>query len=205
MRSRRKKWALPFINENKDIFIEDFASNEDFFSSPLYLEIGTGKGDFILNMSLIQKGHYIGIEKDLSIAAIAGRKVKENNNKDIKLINDDFDNVFEELSKYKFDAIYLNFSDPWPKLKHHKRRLTYSSRLNNMSSLLNKDGKIYIKTDNADLFSFTLEQIPSTDLAILSEDNDYKLLDNDVETEYEKQFRSLGIPIHRLILIKKGN
>lgn len=205
MRSRRKKWALPFINENKDIFIEDLASNEDFFTSPLYLEIGTGKGDFILNMSLIRKGHYIGIEKDLSIAAIAGRKVKENNNKDIKLINDDFDNVYQELAKYKFDAIYLNFSDPWPKLKHHKRRLTYSSRLSNMSTLLNKDGKIYIKTDNADLFSFTLEQIPSTDLAILSEDNDYKLLDNDVETEYEKQFRSLGIPIHRLILIKKGN
>ena len=205
MRSRRKKWALPFINENKDIFIVDFASNEDFFTPPLYLEIGTGKGHFILNMSLIQKGHYIGIEKNLSIVAIAGRKVKENNNKDIKLINDDFDNVFEELSKYKFDAIYLNFSDPWPKLKHHKRRLTYASRLSNMSSLLNKDGKIYIKTDNADLFSFTLEQIPSTDLAILSEDNDYKLLDNDVETEYEKQFRSLGIPIHRLILAKKGN
>lgn len=205
MRSRRKKWALPFINENKDIFIDESFSSSSFFLSPIYLEIGTGKGDFLLGMADIQKGNYLGIEKDLSIAAIAGKKIKENNLANIKLINDDFDKVFPYLSKFKFDAIYLNFSDPWPKLKHHKRRLTYKDRLNNIASLLSENGQIYIKTDNADLFYFTLEQIPSTDLEIVSKDDDYKLEDNDVETEYEKQFRSLGIPIHRLILKKKGN
>lgn len=205
MRSRRKKWALPFINENKDIFIDESFSSPSFFFSPIYLEIGTGKGDFLLGMASIKKGNYLGIEKDLSIAAIAGKKIKENKLANIKLINDDFDKVLPYLSKYRFDAIYLNFSDPWPKLKHHKRRLTYKDRLNSISSLLIDDGLIYIKTDNAGLFSFTLEQIPSTNLEIVSKDDDYKLEDNDVETEYEKQFRSLGIPIHRLILKKKGN
>ncbi len=204
MRARNKKWALPFINAHKDIVINSI-DDPSFFHSPLYLEIGTGKGGFILNMPLLVKGHYLGIEKDSSILAIAARKAFESNNKEVKFLWGDFDKLFPLIEKLRFDGIYLNFSDPWPKLKHHKRRLTYGPRLSNIASLLNKGGLIYIKTDNADLFSFTIEEAKKIDLEIVSKDDNYQLNELDVETEYEKSFREMGVSIHRLILRKKEN
>lgn len=204
MRARNKKWALPFINAHQEIVLTSI-DDPSFFVSPLFLEIGTGKGDFILNMPSIQKGHYLGIEKDTSILAIAAKKVFESGNINVKFLRGDFDKLFPLIEKLRFDGIYLNFSDPWPKLKHHKRRLTYAPRLNNIASLLNENGLIYIKTDNADLFNFTIEEANKINLEVVNKDDNYQLNEFDIPTEYEKSFREMGVSIHRLILKKKEN
>lgn len=112
--------------------------------------------------------------------------------------------LFEKIGENKFDIIYLNFSDPWPKKRQHKRRLTYPTCLNEYYKELKKDGKVIFKTDNDLLFEDSIPYFEESPLEIVSITRDYAVLDNDDKmTEYEKKFRGLNTPIKRLIAIKK--
>jgi tRNA (guanine-N7-)-methyltransferase len=100
--------------------------------------------------------------------------------------------------------IYLNFSDPWPKIRHHKRRLTARGNLEKMTRVLKENGQIIMKTDNLELFEFTLKNLAEFPYDILKIQRPYTILDDDdIETEYERYFRERGEPIYRLIAQKR--
>ena len=204
MRARHKKWAAPFLNDHPEFYLEKVESENEFFkSSPLYLEIGSGKGDFIIQMAAKHPGNYLALEREISVLGVLGKKLAESGLSNVKVRGGDFDKVFEELKEIKFDKIFLNFSDPWPKKKHWKRRLTTKERLSQMASLLKDDGLFLIKTDNESLCEFTLEQAPLASLKIVGFTDDY-LFDEETDamSEYERNFRSEGKKIHRITLSK---
>ena len=204
MRGRAKPWAIPYLQEHPELVYPQIEENDPFLSvSPLYLEIGMGKGDFLIGISRLQQGHYLGLERDRSVLATAAKKIEGLNLDNVRLIAEDFDKVYESLKAYHFDKIYLNFSDPWPKKRHAKRRLTYHERLALIASLLKEGGEIVMKTDNASLYAFTLEEAPLAKLRI-KECTDHYVFDpeRDAMSEYEARFRSLGQNIHRIIIVK---
>ena len=205
MRGRKKKWAVPYLDEHPEIVLTELDPSLPFFAcEKLYLEVGIGKGDFIMGLSAIQPGHYLGIEREENVLAMAARKVVEGQRQDIRLLSGDFDEYIEDLGQLRFDAIYLNFSDPWPKKKHWKRRLTVANRLKTMASMLKPEAKIIVKTDNVGLYEFTLEQIPLADLVIESTTDHYDFdAEHDAMSEYERRFREAGQPIHRIVIAQK--
>lgn len=207
MRARKKKWTAPFVVGHPEIVLPKIDPSIPFFEYPrLYLEIGIGKGDFILGMSQKQDGHYLGIEKVVDVLAVAAKKLLDVKAGNVLLRLGDFDEVYEEIAGLRFDAIYLNFSDPWPKKKHGKRRLTEHNRLEKMAKILKDDGSIIIKTDNPGLYEFSKEEVPLTSLHIVYDNPDYPGdPEHDEQSEYERNFRSQGVAIRRLILKKGGN
>ncbi|MCR5349147.1 MAG: tRNA (guanosine(46)-N7)-methyltransferase TrmB [Bacilli bacterium] len=204
MRGRSKPWAVPYLQAHPELIYPELPESDEFLSySPLYLEIGMGKGDFLLGLSQKKPGHYLGLERDLSILATAAKKIEMLGSPNIRLLGGDFDDLFEQLNRYRFDAIYLNFSDPWPKKRHAKRRLTEHNRLARIASLLKPGAHIVMKTDNPILYAFTLEEVPLAGLKLLSSTDHYEFDEaGDAMSEYEARFRALGQPIHRLIIGK---
>ncbi len=192
------------MDEHPETVFNPVDPKDSFFKEgPQYLEIGIGKGDFIVAMSEKKGGNWLGLERDVSIMGMAAKKVIEAEKKNVRLRADDFDIVAEEMEGLKFDAIYLNFSDPWPKKRHSKRRLTERNRLKRIASFLKDDGLIIFKSDNPILYEFTLEEIPEAGLRIVSNTDNYdKPVEDDAMTEYERNFRSQGKPITRIIIAK---
>ncbi len=209
MRLRHRKWGDEFLLENKNLIKDKDNLDQDFIDfinhDNLRLEIGVGRGDFIVQMALANPNvYFLGVEMSSMALAIAGKKILENEIKNVLLINIDMHYLFEKIGENKFDIIYLNFSDPWPKKRQHKRRLTYPTCLNEYYKELKKDGKVIFKTDNDLLFEDSIPYFEESPLEIVSITRDYAVLDNDDKmTEYEKKFRGLNTPIKRLIAIKK--
>ena len=209
MRLRHRKWGDEFLLENKNLIKDKDNLDQDFIDfinhDNLRLEIGVGRGDFIVQMALANPNvYFLGVEMSSMALAIAGKKIIENEIKNVLLINIDMHYLFEKIGENKFDIIYLNFSDPWPKKRQHKRRLTYPTCLNEYYKELKKDGKVIFKTDNDFLFEDSIPYFEESPLEIVSITRDYAVLDNDDKmTEYEKKFRGLNTPIKRLIAIKK--
>ena len=209
MRLRHRKWGDEFLLENKNLIKDKDNLDQDFIDfinhDNLRLEIGVGRGDFIVQMALANPDTYfLGVEMSSMALAIAGKKVLENEIKNILLVNIDMHYLFEKIGENKFDVIYLNFSDPWPKKRQHKRRLTYPTCLNEYYKELKKGGKVVFKTDNDLLFEDSIPYFEESPLEIVSITRNYDVLDNDDKmTEYEKKFRGLNTPIKRLIAIKK--
>ena len=135
--------------------------------------------------------------------AIAGKKLLENEVKNVLLVNMDVHYLFEKMGKDRFDYIYLNFSDPWPKKRQHKRRLTYPTILNEYYEVLKNNGKVIFKTDNDLLFNDSVEYFKESKFVVESITYDYQNLDEDDKmTEYEKKFRGLNTPIKRIVARK---
>ncbi len=206
MRMKNKKWSIPFLNEHKEIALYEVSyDNEllkDFINhQPLYLEIGTGKGDFILNMAKNNPdAHFIGIEKSITCLAITAKKIVNEDIKNVLLIADDVNKVFAYLPQGSIDKLFLNFSDPWPKKRHEKRRLTYKTFLDEYKKILKNNGEIIMKTDNIDLFNYSIESFTSNGFILEQVNFDYDGLDtNDVMTEYERFFRDEGTKINKLV------
>ena len=200
MRSRFKPWAKSYLEEHEE-FVRFSA---DDLPKANALEIGSGKGDFAVSYAKANPDkRIIAIERDTSISGLFAKKVVEAELKNLILVPVDLDLVYEGLAKNRFEVIYLNFSDPWPKKKHAKRRLTFAPRLKRIADLLEEDGMIALKTDNDNLFEFTKEQAAEIGLTIAKEEWDYPGEEGDFMTEYERHFRSEGQPIHRLILKKQ--
>ena len=171
---------------------------------PIYLEIGMGKGKFLIENAIrYPEINFIGIERYDSVLARALEKVPENL-KNIKIVRLNAEYI-EKLFDHEISLIYLNFSDPWPKKKHHRRRLTSLEFLGKYDTIFQTDAVIVQKTDNADLFAYSLCCLSQYGYVLEDVSLDYQptVEDENIETEYEERFRKLHLPIYRLIAKKK--
>lgn len=172
----------------------------------IYIEIGMGKGDFITKIaSLDPENIYIGIELSRQVLALAIKKLKryeEENNinlDNLYFMSFDAAKLFEFFDENSVEKIYLNFSDPWPKKRHAKRRLTYKSFLEVYKKVLKNDGIVEFKTDNRLLFEYSLVSMQNFGMTFLEVYLDLHKTDIfNVETEYEKKFSPFG-PIYKLV------
>ena len=172
-------------------------------NNPIYIELGMGKGDFIINNAIKYPNiNFIGIEKYDSVIVRAIQKSNELELNNLKLIRLDVINIDTIFDK-EIDKIYLNFSDPWPKERHAKRRLTSNIFLDKYSKIFKDDYIIEMKTDNIDLFNYSVESLKNYGYVIeyITNDLHSENIDN-IETEYEHKFSSKGIKINKFIAKK---
>ena len=202
MRTKYKPWALPYIQEHVEVmFTEEQLLS---FDKPYYLEIGSGKGQFLVDMAKKNPDKFfIGIERNVTCCGFTAKKLVEEEIQNAKLMFINADILMDKIADNSIEAIFLNFSDPWPKKRHHKRRLTADRYLANYYRVLKSGGRLIIKTDNVELFAFTLENLENSPFKLVSKTDDYQDYDEfDSMTEYEQSFREEGTPIHRIVLEK---
>ena len=201
MRTKYKPWAKPFIEEHTEVMCPfDQLNNYKNY----YLEVGSGKGQFLVNMA---KNHpdnfFIGMECNVTCAGFTTKKLVENEITNAKLVYAYAEQVLPLIDEGSVEGIFLNFSDPWPKKRHAKRRLTSDCFLNQYFRILKKGGKLIFKTDNYDLFTYSLELVQTSAFKLVEANYSYDGNDPfDEITEYEASFREEGQPIYRLILEK---
>lgn len=171
--------------------------------NPINIEIGMGKGRFIMDMAKLNPDvNYIGIEKFSSVLVRAVEKQNEEQLPNLLFIRMDAENIENVFDKGEVDYIYLNFSDPWPKDRHAKRRLTSVQFLSRYVNILAKDGGVTFKTDNRPLFDFSLEQVEEAGWVLDNKTYDLhnsEYASGNVMTEYEKRFSEIGNPICRMV------
>lgn len=186
---QKGKWNKYFDNDN-----------------PIYIEIGMGKGDFIIeNAKRYPNINFIGIEKYDSVIVRAIQKSNELELNNLKIVRIDANRLNEIFDK-EIDTIYLNFSDPWPKDRHAKRRLTSEVFLNIYDGIFKNEEKIIMKTDNVALFNYSIESLMNHGYDITYRTNNLNCLsDDNIMTEYETKFYNKGIKINKLIAVKKNH
>ena len=180
---------------------------------PVQIEVGMGKGRFIMDMARLHpERNVVGIEMYDSVLLRALQKREELEEAGEKFSNLVFIRVDARLlpeifEKDEVDGIYLNFSDPWPKARHAKRRLTSREFLKRYEQVLKKEGAVEFKTDNRGLFEFSLEEVKESDwnLEVCTFDlhHDEELVKGNVMTEYEEKFSSMGNPICKMVIRQK--
>lgn len=172
---------------------------------PIYLEIGAGKGQFLYKKAMLEPDNFfIGIDFYASVLIKAVRKLEKEPLSNIRFFKFDGFKLNEIFEKGEIDGIFLNFSDPWPKKRHAKRRLTSSRFLDLYAEILPENGIIEFKTDNKDLYDFSVEEInehKKFEILEKTEDlhNDIHMNQGNVTTEYEDKFASQGLPIYKII------
>ena len=179
-------------------------------NNPIRIEIGMGKGKFITELALQNPNiNYIGIEKYSSVLIRAIEKRKELEIDNLIFIRMDAVAICDAFETGEVDRIYLNFSDPWPKDRHAKRRLTSRQFFERYDAILKEDGIVEFKTDNRGLFDFSLEEINETKFKVdahtfdLHKDKESEIYAGNVMTEYEEKFVGLGNPICKLVASRK--
>lgn len=179
--------------------------NEEFGNNnPIRIEIGMGKGRFITQLALENPDiNYVGIEKYSSVLNRAIEKCQDIEVPNLRFIRMEAEYICDVFNKEEVDRIYLNFSDPWPKDRHAKRRLTSKQFFERYDNILKKDGVVEFKTDNDLLFQFSLEQVPEAGWNLVAQTwdlhNDSEMVKGNVMTEYESKFSQMGNPIHKLV------
>ncbi len=181
---------------------------QDLFGNknPIQIEIGMGKGRFLMELAAGNPDiNYIGIEKYSSVLLRAVQKMEENELPNLRFIRMDAEDLCEVFDKEEVDKIYLNFSDPWPKDRHAKRRLPSRQFLARYDRILSADGRVEFKTDNEGLFDFALLEVEPAGwkMEASTRDHDKKLFPGNIMTEYEKKFSSLGNPIYKYIIYRE--
>lgn len=191
MRMRNPKDKDEVLN-NCDFYYDGIFDNDN----KICLEIGMGKGQFILNMALNNPNiNFIGVEKYSSVLSVAIKKISKYKLNNLKVLAGDIVSI-DDLFYKKIDTIYLNFSDPWPKDRHAKRRLTSFNYLKVYDNFFVDKPHIIMKTDNDDLFSFSLDEFKNYGYHINK--ISYDLHNEDIPnvlTEYEEKFSNMGIKI----------
>ena len=177
--------------------------------NPIFLEIGMGKGRFIMSLAA-RNPHifYLGMELHASVLYRGLQKLEADPLDNLLLLNHPAEELCEMFEPGEIDGIYLNFSDPWPKDRHAKRRLTSPAFLDRYKELLNPGGRIEFKTDNRGLFDYSLETIgehDGFDITVQTFDlhADPVLSLGNIMTEYEERFSAKGNPICKLIAVRK--
>ena len=201
MRLRNIKNADEIVNNSKYI-IKEINENNFNNNNPLYLEIGMGKGDFIINNAIRNLNtNYIGIEKYKSVLVKAVQKLEDKEIDNLKIICMDAKEI--NVLSTKIDLLYLNFSDPWPKKRHALRRLTSPIYLEKYENIFKDKKHIIMKTDNRKLFEYSIKSF--TDYGYKIEDICLDLykenIEDNIPTEYEKKFRDKG-PIYKIEVTK---
>ena len=190
--SQRGKWAEVFRNNH-----------------PVWIEVGMGKGRFIMDMARLHPDiNFIGIEMydSVLLRAVQKREQMEEELSNLYFIRMDARNLPEVFAQGEVDRIFLNFSDPWPKERHAKRRLTSRQFLERYDQILAEDGQVEFKTDNRGLFEFSLQEVEETKWQLLASTFDLhhesEMVRGNVMTEYEEKFSSMGNPIHKMIICR---
>lgn len=202
---RKKPWANDMISQRTDCVIDDPASlagkwKETFGFGELIVEIGAGKGDYWISMGNNNPEQlWVAVEKDHSAAGLALKKSIDQTGKNMKFIVADAAEIGSWFGEGEVDRIHLNFSDPWPKRSHRKRRLTHEGFLNEYRRILVSGGTIVMKTDNAQLFEYSLLSFGDNGWKLQEVSVDYRRQQHpeDAITEYENRFMELGQPIYR--------
>ena len=177
---------------------------------PIHIEIGMGKGRFLMDLAEQNPNiNYVGIEKYSSVLLRAIQKQELRQLPNVKFIRMEAEDITEVFAPSEVDKIYLNFSDPWPKDRHAKRRLPSREFLARYDKILKPDGVVEFKTDNMDLFDFALEEVEpagwNLDAVTYDLHNDEVMNEGNVMTEYEERFSSQGNPIYKYIVSRKGS
>lgn len=172
--------------------------------NPIHIEVGMGKGQFLMTLAGKNPNiNYVGIEKYSSVLLRALQKMEENPLDNLKFIRMDAETITEVFAKDEVARIYLNFSDPWPKDRHAKRRLTSKEFFARYDKILTEDGQVEFKTDNTMLFDFSLEQVELAGWRLNACTRDLhrneEMNQGNIMTEYEERFSGQGNPICKLI------
>jgi tRNA (guanine-N7-)-methyltransferase len=204
MRLRKKKCTPSRLEMLKDYFIlaDELINVKEIFNNdnPIYIEIGAGKGKFITTYAKLYPNiNFIAFEKNADVISMAGLKAM--GLKNIKFVNTDAQIIDKLFNKNSIDRIYLNFSDPWKKERQKKRRLTHRNFLEKYKYILKQEGEIHFKTDNRPLFEFSLLEMKEFNMNVLEVyfDLHKKKPENNIMTEYEEKFSSIGVPINKVI------
>ena len=173
----------------------------------IHIEIGMGKGRFIMDMAKLHPEiNYVGIEKYSSVLIRGIQKMEENKFPNIYFIRMDATEITDVFGQGEVDRIYLNFSDPWPKDRHAKRRLPSHEFLARYDVILSKEGRLEFKTDNKELFDYAMDELPVAGWRIeqvtFDLHHDALMMEGNVMTEYEERFSSKGNPIYKYIICR---
>lgn len=208
MRLRNKPWAEDFIAAHPHIVIpnpEDHIGNwgEVFQNTnPLHIEVGTGKGQFVTGMAKANPHiNYMGIELyDSVIVSALENAIEAGTLPNLKLLKVNGAHLAKFFKKNDVSRVYLNFSDPWPKTRHEKRRLSHEEFLKLYESILIDNGEVHFKTDNRGLFEFSLVSMSAYGMLLkyVSLDLHVNMPEDNIMTEYEEKFSAKGQPIYRL-------
>lgn len=221
MRIRFKKWARSEL-EASDFYIDDPIQYKGKWKSlfnnqnPIHIELGCGKGGFISQIACENKNiNYIAIDLVDAMLGLAKRNIessyKEHEAKidNVYILRYDIDRILDFFDENdKIDRIYINFCNPWPRGKHHKKRLTHTRQLEKYKTFLADGGKVYFKTDDDNLFSASLTYFKDAGFEIekitynLAEEENFWNEQKNIETEHEKMFKEQGIKIKALIAKK---
>jgi tRNA (guanine-N7-)-methyltransferase len=206
MRLRNKPWAEDEIRAHPRLVVpqpQEWKGRwHSFFKNdqPIHIEVGTGKGRFVSEMA---KAHpelnYIGVELQTSVILGALEKAVQANVPNLCLFNQNVDDLLDFFEPGELRRVYINFTDPWPKNRHEKRRLTYRSFLEKYHQLVGGGGEIHLKTDNEELFEYSLNSF--SDYSCRLKQITFNLHKSDFQgnimTEYEEKFSSKGMKIYR--------
>lgn len=210
MRMRKKSWAEPYLNEHAELVIANPSELKGMWKQRLNkeflrVEIGSGKGDYFTYMAAQYPNEgWVGIEKNINVAAIAAKKGVESGNQNQLLIAQDAEDLSEWFENGEINVIHLNFSDPWPKTGYKKRRLSHRRFIEVYEKLLCENGQIIMKTDNRKLFEFSLLEFAQCRFVLSDVSVDFRAEEHpeDVMTEYERKFVELNQPIYRAVWTK---
>ena len=211
MRLRNITGSREIIAENKYVIHEPQNMKgkwrQEIFNNeaPVHIEIGMGKGRFIMQLASDNPGiNYIGIEKYSSVLLRAIQKMESCELPNLVFIRMDAEEIEDVFDRDEVDRIYLNFSDPWPKDRHAKRRLMSQNYLNKYRNIMKNEGTVEFKTDNRPLFDFAVNEVPAAGYEILKLTydlhNDEEMMKGNIMTEYEEKFSSMGNPICKYII-----
>ncbi len=214
MRLRNVPGARDAIAESKFVVQEEVQPSmpgrwSEVFGNdrPIHIEIGMGKGQFIHALAKLHPEiNYVGVEKYSSVLLRAIQKMDEEELPNLKFLRMEAEDITKVFGKEEVDKIYLNFSDPWPKDRHAKRRLPSKEFLGRYDYILKHGSRLEFKTDNRDLFDFAVEELEpagwKAEVITYDLHADEKLMEGNVMTEYEEKFSSMGNPICKYIIYR---
>lgn len=207
MRMRKRPGAEQLLQNHPELVIDEPQRWRGIWQQrfgneqPIHIEIGSGKGRFIVEMAKLHPEiNYIGIDMQLSVLSIALEKALEEQLPNLQLLHVNGGALTEYFAENEVDQIYLNFSDPWPKSRHEKRRLTYKTFLATDEEILRPNGEIHFKTDNQKLFEYSLSSFSKYGMILENVWLDLHASDyaGNIMTEYEEKFSNKGQPIYRV-------
>ena len=214
MRLRNVRGSRETIAESnyvvhEDIMFEQPGKWHEIFgnNNPIHIEIGMGKGQFIHALAKLHPEiNYVGIEKYSSVLLRAIQKMDAEELPNLKFLRMEAEDITKVFGKHEVDKIYLNFSDPWPKDRHAKRRLPSREFLARYNEILKPDSRLEFKTDNRPLFDFAVEELEpagwKAEVITYDLHADEKLVEGNIMTEYEEKISSMGNPICKYIIYR---
>lgn len=202
MRLRFKENAIPEMKENHLIYFdgkENKGNWQEIFGNDneIYLEIGAGRGDFLVEIAKDKPDkNFIGLEVNTNAFVVASRKIRANDLTNVRGLIADAENLEEIFENGEISRIYLNFSTPWPKRRHHKRRLSHERFLNRYKNIVKDRAVLELKTDNKELFDASVKYFEEFSMDIIEKNEAISEEKSKYISEYERKFRNKKMPIY---------